>query len=92
MLSRCLGNHEYSVIDVEMSRKDPPKALYKCRCDNCGKEIEGLSHELNEKVDSIINPDVDGLPPSMMEVKESYLNGEMDEIEFEQRLNELFDL
>lgn len=92
MLGKCFGNHKYSVVDVKMSRRDPPKALYKCRCENCGKEIEGLSHELNDKVDSIINPDIDGLPPSMMELKELYLNDEIDEIEFEMRLNEVLDL
>jgi hypothetical protein len=92
MFSRCFGNHSYSVSDIEMSRRDPPKALYTCTCDCCGKVIQGHADELENRVASIETQNVDGLPPSMMEVKESYLNGDLDEIEFEQSLNELFDL
>lgn len=92
MLNKCFRNHTYTVTDIEMSRRDPPKAFYTCQCDDCGKIIEGHAHELADTVESIENLDVDGLPPSMMEIKESYLNGDFDDIEFEMRLNDILDL
>lgn len=87
----CGLGHKYQVIRTEMSPVDPPKAWYYCRCSECGKMIDGHSEDLYKRVDEIYNG-ADEDVPCVSDVKRAYLDGFLDDYEFEVKLEEVMGL
>lgn len=90
-MSDC--NHDWELEDMRMSLMDPPKAWYEFRCFECGKIVEGHSEDLQETIPSVkkSTPEDEEIP-TVEDIKEQYLRGNISKEIMEEEMNKLFGL